>query len=64
MTKEELVICGDIKLGNKVIDLLSLPLKEGRVATAWGTKVITPQGLGAAIRRLVEENNVWIKGSN
>lgn len=62
MTKEELEVCGDIKLGGKVIDLLNLPFRGDIVATTYGTK--TAQGLGASIRRLVKENNVWIKGSN
>lgn len=44
----------DTIIGNKLIELLDLPVKAtGRVDTSGGDK--TPQGLALTVKRLIEE---------
>ena len=43
----------DSGIGSRIIELLGLKIKEGRADTDWGSKTI--KGVGACVRRIVEE---------
>ena len=60
-TRQQLAL--NTAIGYEIAQLLNLKTdKEGRIKTSWGTKTIT--GLGASIRRIIEEQEERLELNN